>query len=95
MNPTLYCRLIARWRHGFVFLRVRALIQPVDPRPAGLLLSDLRVAADLVIIIIITRPFIVYVKSNISIGHVCFSYLKAVFALCPTLVSVLHYGRDL
>ena len=28
--------------------RVRALIQPVDPRPAGLLLSDPRVAVDLV-----------------------------------------------
>ena len=30
--------------------RVRALIQPVDPRPAGLQLSDPRVAADLVIL---------------------------------------------
>ena len=48
MNQTLYCRLIARWRHGFVLLRVRALIQPVVKGPAGLLLSDPRVAADLV-----------------------------------------------
>ena len=48
MNPTLYCRLIARWRHRFVLLRVRALIQPVDPQSAGLLLSDPQVAADLV-----------------------------------------------
>ena len=29
--------------------RVRALIQPMDRRPAGLLLSDPRVAADLVV----------------------------------------------
>ena len=36
MIPTIYCRLIARWRH-------------VDPRSAGLLLSDPRVAAQLVI----------------------------------------------
>ena len=41
MVPTLYGRLIARWRHGFLLL--------VKPWTHGLLLSDPRVAAQLLL----------------------------------------------